>query len=112
MHKIRVISLTGFGFGLSPYFPGSLGAIWGVVILVVSQYFLIEINSIILSMIIACIILTTMNFLWYEWAKKYWDSSDPKEMILDEIIGLLVVYIFLPLVIPDFKEFTISIIII
>lgn len=112
MNKVRVILLTGFGFGLSPYFPGSLGAIWGVIILVISQHFLAKINSIIFVMVVAFIILSVMNFIWYEWAKKYWESSDPPQMILDEIIGLLFVYIFLPFVIPDFTEFTISIIIV
>ena len=89
---IRISIGSALGLGLSPIMPGTFGALLGVVfhILIVwllpSHYQLISLFAVFLCVCIA-------NHVLYPWAKEYWQSTDPKNFVLDEVAG----YLFVPI---------------
>lgn len=81
---------TGCGLGLSPVFPGSCGALAGVLIhfLVWSFVPATEWVPVLLAVFLSICIL---NDFLTPWAEKYWQAQDPKQFILDEITGYLLI---------------------
>jgi phosphatidylglycerophosphatase A len=84
---------SGLGLGLMPIAPGSFGALLGVLLhIVVVVYF--PANTQFLSLLIIFISICVANHVLASWAQAYWQSKDPKQFILDEIAGYLLIPIF------------------
>jgi phosphatidylglycerophosphatase A len=84
---------SALGLGLSPVAPGTLGALWGVLL----HIFLGLYTSPFLQSLIAfaaLILVSLANHLLTPWAREYWQSEDPRHFVLDEIAGYLMVPIF------------------
>ena len=78
------------GLGLSPIAPGSFGALLGVLFHVLIFLFSpVSIQPIVLILVffLACI----TNNLLASWAREHWQSEDPKNFVLDEVAGYLLV---------------------
>ncbi len=87
---LKLIIATGFGLGLLPIAPGSFGALLGVAgHIIVVQYCpaVIQLFALISFLIVVCL----AHYWLSPWAVKYWNNPDPKNFILDEIAGYLVV---------------------
>lgn len=77
------------GLGLLPLIPGTFAALAGVFIHVVLWVFA---NSwYVEGLILALLLVALGNHLLTPWAVNFWKSSDPKEFVLDEVAGYLLV---------------------
>ena len=86
---------SALGLGLSPFAPGSCGALLGVVYHIgVST--LVSPNWQSLTLGIGLLIVMFANHVLTPWATEYWKSQDPKNFVLDEIAGYLVVPLLFP----------------
>ena len=91
--RIKLFISTAGGLGLSPYFPGSCGALLGVVLHLLIAYF---IGSRYQSLLLVAAFLTVScaHYLLNTWAEAFWKEKDPKHFVLDEVAGYLIVPIF------------------
>ena len=81
---------SAFGLGLLPFAPGTFGTILGVFIhLSIVNYFPSNIHMI--ALVIVFLIICTLNNLLTPWATEYWQSEDPRQFVLDEVAGYLLI---------------------
>ncbi|HAO20869.1 MAG: MarR family transcriptional regulator [Desulfobacteraceae bacterium IS3] len=83
---------SALGLGLSPFFPGTCGALLGVVFHSLIVSFLpasVQWTALMVVFILVCL----ANHLLTPWAVEYWQSPDPKHFVLDEVAGYLFVQI-------------------
>lgn len=83
---IQKIIATGFGSGLSPFAPGTAGAllatiIWG------GLYLLIPFNTL-LIVTAALIVLFTVTGIWAANALEPVWGEDPSRIVIDEMVGV------------------------
>ena len=84
---------TGMGFGLSPFAPGTAGAFLAVLLLYpislshFADYWLIG-----LSVIFYFLGVSSTNYV-----EKAWGEKDPSRVVIDEVIGLWITIIFIPI---------------
>ncbi len=93
INKIKLIICTAGGLGLSPYFPGSCGALLGVAIHLSIAYLIMPQYHTLL-LIAAFVVVSLAHFLLNDWAEAYWQEHDSKHFVLDEVAGYLIVPIF------------------
>ncbi len=87
---------SGFGLGLLPFVPGSFGALvglgWHFVFWVIGfSDFWIRFGC-----FIGVVLFAAIHYWLTPWAQEYWKDSDPKNFVMDEIVGYLCVPIFSP----------------
>ena len=81
---------SAFGLGLSPFFPGTCGALAGVLSHVLIVLFLpdkMQWPALVAVFALVCI----ANNVLTPWAQEYWQCRDPKNFVLDEVAGYLLV---------------------
>lgn len=92
--SVKVFFGSGFGLGLSPLVPGSFGALVGLAwhaLAFRSGWRPIDIRIWCLT---GAVVFSALHYLLTPWAQKYWNDSDPKHFVLDEIVGYLCVPLF------------------
>jgi phosphatidylglycerophosphatase A len=88
--RLRVFLGTACWLGLAPVAPGSFGALLGVIIHVVICVCL-PTGAKIPALIIALAAVSAVHYILTPWAVRYWKDEDPKNFVLDEVAGYLVV---------------------
>ena len=87
---------TGFGFGLSPIMPGTVGTLWGIPL----AWVVMQIPSVELQ-VAACIVLSFAAIPVCEKAEqKLGKGKDPGCIVADEFMTLPIVYLGLPFTPP------------
>ena len=81
---------SAFGLGLSPIAPGSFGAFLGVGIHIFIHS-LIRANLQLFFFIGFFLAVCVLHFCLTPWAVNYWKEEDPKNFVLDEVAGYLLV---------------------
>ncbi|MCP4349484.1 MAG: phosphatidylglycerophosphatase A [Desulfobacterales bacterium] len=81
---------SAFGLGLSPVFPGTCGALLGVLFHVMIVIFL-PVKMHLPLLIFVFILVCAANNILSAWAEEYWQTKDPKNFVLDEVAGYLLV---------------------
>jgi phosphatidylglycerophosphatase A len=94
--QLSLIIATGFGVGFIPFAPGTFGSILGLLI----AYFLISVFNpdVILqqnSLIIVSVILAFLGIWAANRAEKIFDQKDAGQIVLDEVCGQLISFIFI-----------------
>lgn len=82
---------TGFSTGLSPYAPGTVGSLVGVILLWLiwpNTYPLLQ-----LLMTLAVVVVAVYTSHWFAEAES---SPDPAPVVIDEIAGVFVTFLWLP----------------
>ncbi len=80
---LKKLFVTGFFAGYFPFFPGTIGALVGVLIFLVFNPFpYVYYPSI--------IIIFFLGAKYSFWAEIYFGKKDPKQVVIDEIAGMLV----------------------
>lgn len=81
---------SGFGVGLIPFAPGTFGSLWSVALfyLLRSSPFLI-LFAVLLFLTIIAIPISTL-------AEEVWSKKDASAIVIDEICGQFLVYLFVP----------------
>lgn len=89
---------TGFGSGYVPIAPGTAGAVVGCVVLWLYIYFIGIANYwyFQLGFLLATIITTILGAKATREVEKEW-GEDPSKVVIDEIIGVWISLLFLPL---------------
>ena len=87
---------TGFGIGLLPIAPGTFGSVLGIVLFLAIAHLYLPIFW--LGMII--LILFFVSYFAVQSALKIIKRSDPGEIVIDEILGMMLVMMTIP---PDPK---------
>lgn len=95
MNKIKVIAGSSFGLGYLPLIPGTFGALPGLVFYFLLWKFL-PAPYVPIGLLIVIALLILLTYLLTPWAIKYWESEDPSQFVLDEVIGFLCVPVFFP----------------
>lgn len=85
---------TGFGVGYSPYAPGTLGALLACV-LWLAFFLLLDYRLYLLTVIILTIVLTYYGVRAIDAVEKIW-GKDPKRVVVDEMVGVLIPLLFVP----------------
>jgi len=88
--KLKLFICTAGGLGLSPYFPGSCGALLGVFIHLLIAYLIAPGHQRIL-LIAAFLLVSLMHYFLNSWAENYWQEEDSRHFVLDEVAGYLIV---------------------
>lgn len=83
---------SAFGLGLMPLAPGSFGALLGVLIHIVLKS-LIE-SYLVLYILGAIIIFFGLSFYSLKWSIIRYNNHDPKNFVLDEVVGYLITALF------------------
>jgi len=91
--KFKFFICTAGWLGLSPYFPGSCGALLGVGFHLSVAYFTPH-HYHKWFLIAGCLSVSIALFSLNSWAESYWGEEDSKHFVLDEVAGYLVVPIF------------------
>lgn len=94
--KIRVFITSGFGLGLSPVAPGTLGALVGVAWHLVARLAGWNDTAVRLWCLAGIVAFLALHYSLTPWAQRYWGESDPKHYIIDEIPGYLMVPLLYP----------------
>ena len=87
---------TGFGIGLLPIAPGTFGSILGIILFLVLAYLNLPVFW--LSLII--LIFYVFSYLAVQSTLKIIKRSDPGEIVIDEVLGMMLVMMTIP---PDLK---------
>jgi len=97
---IKYISLffgTGFGIGYIRYAPGTFGSLLAMLLFVIFYHPLAGDESLWQSYYLGIVIALLVFGTIVSWAAEYsLNKDDPKEIVIDEILGMAVTFLFLP----------------
>jgi phosphatidylglycerophosphatase A len=91
---IRVFFGSGFFLGLGPLLPGSFGALVGLAWHAFAFQRGWQSFDIRIWCLTGAAIFSAVHYILTPWAQKYWNDPDPKNFVLDEIVGYLCVPVF------------------
>jgi phosphatidylglycerophosphatase A len=100
--RIRWLLITSCGLGCSPWAPGTVGTLGGVVLGVTLQWALPA--HAILAWGVAAAALFAFGITQSAFVARTWPKEDPGQFVLDEVVGYLVtllVYALLAQRLPD-----------
>ena len=83
---------TGFGIGLLPIAPGTFGSMLGIILFLAIAHLYLPIFW--LGLII--LILYFVSYLAVQSALKIIKRSDPGEIVIDEVLGMMLVMMVIP----------------
>ena len=89
--RVRWFLITSGGLGCSPWAPGTVGTLGGVVLAIVLQAALPE--HAVLAWGIAAAVLFAWGCTQSEFVACTWPKEDPGQFVLDEVVGYLVTVI-------------------
>lgn len=93
--KLKEILFTGFYSGYFPIAPGTAGTVVAM-ILVLIEYLIFKQNSWIVNLILLIIFFYPSIRLSDDGAK-FFNKKDPKQVVIDEIIGYWITILFFPI---------------
>ncbi len=97
MKFIYKITATALGAGYSPFAPGTAGAIVGCIALwLLEKYNIISTTNTPLIFIGLILITTVMGIIATDKLEEEW-GKDPSKVVLDEVIGMWITMMFVPL---------------
>ena len=97
MKTIYKLTATALGAGYSPFAPGTMGAIVGCLALwLFEKYNLISTTSTPIPFIGLIVITTILGIIATDKLEEDW-GKDPSKVVLDEVIGMWITMMFVPL---------------
>lgn len=88
-NRIINIITTFFYVGYLPFIPGTFGSLAGI-----GVYYLIKSSIVIYILII--LVLAVLGFLAAGQAGRMFNTKDPRYVVIDEVVGMLLSLLFLP----------------
>ena len=89
--RARWLLITSFGLGCSPFAPGTVGTLGGVVLGVTLQWLFPD--RALLAWGIAAAVLFVWGCSQSKFVARTWPKEDPGHFVLDEVVGYLVTLI-------------------
>lgn len=105
--RIRWLLITSGGLGCSPFAPGTVGTLGGVVLAIAIQWSWQQWTlpgSVSLAWGIAAAMLFVWGCLQSDFVKRTWPTEDPGFFVLDEVVGYVVTVLVYSLIagkLPD-----------
>jgi phosphatidylglycerophosphatase A len=95
MNKEKILLFTGsaFGLGLLPIAPGSFGALLGVLVHIVLK--ILTGDYLFYGIVFSIIIFMILSYYSLKYAKIKYNDHDPKNFVLDEVVGYLITALFI-----------------
>ena len=84
------IVVTGFGVGLSPKMPGTMGTLLAIPL----WYLLLHLGDI--FYVLFTLVLTVLAIVLSDMYEKQTKSHDPGHVVIDEVVGFLITMTLLP----------------
>ena len=95
MNQFHKLNATVLGAGYSPFAPGTMGALVGVVMLFFIKWFQPEIASFTWGLLLATIVFTLLGVWSTNELEKEW-GKDPSKVVVDELIGFWISVLWIP----------------
>lgn len=89
--RLRWLLITWFGLGCSPWAPGTIGTLGGVVLGVMLQALMP--GHAVLAWSVAAVLLFAFGCAQSAYVARTWPKEDPGQFVLDEVVGYLVTLI-------------------
>ncbi|MEO6596901.1 MAG: phosphatidylglycerophosphatase A [Planctomycetota bacterium] len=89
--RCRWLLITSGGLGSSPFAPGTVGTLGGVLLAVTLQWALP--GHAVLAWSIAATVLFVWGCMQSDFVARTWPNEDPGHFVLDEVVGYLVTVI-------------------
>ncbi len=89
--RVRWLLITSGGLGLSPFAPGTVGTLGGVLLAVLLQA--LWPDRLLLAWSVAAVALFVFGSLQSKFVARTWPKEDPGAFVLDEVVGYLVTVI-------------------
>ncbi len=96
MNMLKKLCVTVFGSGYLPIAPGTWGSALGV-ILFLPIYVNTNYISLNISMGILIIFVSILGIFLGQWAIEYYKSNDPKQFVIDELAGMWLALLLMPI---------------
>lgn len=94
--RMRWLLITSGGLGCSPWAPGTVGTLGGVVLGIALQYALPE--HAVLAWSIAAAALFAFGCTQSAFVARTWPKEDPGQFVLDEVVGYLLTLVVYALI--------------
>lgn len=91
--RIRWLLITSGGLGCSPFAPGTVGTLGGVLLAITLQWSWQQWalpGNVLWAWGIAALVLFVWGCLQSDFVKRTWPKEDPGHFVLDEVVGYLV----------------------
>lgn len=82
--------VTCFGLGRSPYAPGTFGSLFGLFVVYLLSFFNWP------TFFLFTVLLCTTSILLVGFYLESASSKDPKEVVIDEVVGILISFMLVP----------------
>lgn len=86
--RIRWLLVTSGGLGCSPFAPGTVGTLGGVLLAITLQWLVPD--RAVVAWGIAAAVLFVWGCLQTDFVRRTWGTEDPGFFVLDEVVGYLV----------------------
>lgn len=86
--RLRWLLITSGGLGCSPFAPGTVGTLGGVLLAVVLQW--LWPDQALVAWGAAALLLFVFGCLQTKFVARTWPREDPGQFVLDEVVGYLV----------------------
>lgn len=90
-HKIIA---TSCGFGYFPYGPGTMGAVFGVIVWLILAHTL-SYSALMIATVALILIFTALGTWSADIAEKFW-GEDPSRVVMDETVGVWISLLAVP----------------
>jgi phosphatidylglycerophosphatase A len=86
--RLKWLVATCGGFGYSPFFPGTAGALWGIAIYVPIALFAAEpLQTVLIAAALFAVSAVTIQLA--PWAESFFGEKDSGKFVTDEVAGFL-----------------------
>jgi phosphatidylglycerophosphatase A len=92
--KMIIFFLTYFGSGFAPFAPGTFASILTLPLILIFQKFFIPFYF--FEMVLFVLTLTLVSIFITEYLQKKYSLHDPQFIVIDETIGMLTAWLFIP----------------
>ncbi len=93
--RLRIIVATCVGFGYSPVFPGTMGALWGIALFVpIGLWGYEPWRSLLIALALAATCWVTIALA--PWAERHFQKKDSSAFVTDEVAGFLLTVLLFP----------------
>jgi phosphatidylglycerophosphatase A len=107
--KLFLVLATGAGAGYVPFIPGTIGSLWGIPLVWVMQWlFRSKTPAYSATAAYAAVTAGLLVAGWFicRAALKRVEGKDPKQIVIDEIVALPIVFLFVPIEFWPWKSST------
>ena len=90
---LRLTLATSFGFGFSPFAPGTAGTLPAVLVYILIAQIpdvRVQVWLLALSLAVSSVLAVALG----PWAERYWAKKDPRHYVIDEVAGYFLVVLF------------------